>query len=486
MGGHVKSGKGGGQRKDNWHCQGCSYLNFGHRSSCRVCNARPGATAAQGQRSKGAGKGGAADPKPNAWAAGGIAHRQLQQEREAARRRQSELDSLRHEHKKTVERLQKAEAACKAARADDDTPMDDDDADSDDTDARILSLSTELGHAETLLKHLEGSSTLQPDLAQRVTNLKSQIAELNDKKKGPEAKVLGQAGKHAKDLRNARSRFLRKKKAQARLEEELECVDKELAAAQQRREEKQRELDDTKLEAAQAQAEMERLSKAGAAEQDGEDAEPALGPRQRTQRLAEQLAVHFGGHPARAKLDDLIREVIEHNDKLWRAAAAERGSTPSQPTQPHAPAPPPSAPQPTNGPTPPGQTTPQPTAGSTPTAMADGSATSVGQAVGGPADGRQQPKGGGGNAAKASDTDQPNVTKHGNDSEEELIDDAMDVEVEKALALLPPQQGDLLRNAIAPNRGATGSRRSGPSRPEETQRDRERSPRPTKGGNRDA
>ncbi len=482
MGGAAKGGGkgGGGQRKESWACQKCNYDNFGHRTSCRVCQARPAPAAANARRSKGAGGkggGGATSVKTDAWAAGGIAQRQLQQEREAARRRQSELDTLRHVHKKTVERLHVAEAAAnaaKAAGADDDVAMDDDETEAEDVDARIKSLSTQLGHAEALLKCLDDAAAF-PDLPQRVAGLKAQIAELEDKRTGPEAKLLGKAGKHAKDLRNARSKFIRKKKAQARLEEELDAIDKELAATQKRREEKQRQLDETKVEASQAQAEVERLSKAGEAEPEAADAEPALGPQERTRQLAQQLAIHIGDHPTRALFDDLIRQVIAHKGAMGGTTSTQRDDGPSPPPQPQCPPPTPTPPQPADVTAPPGQPVPPTTDGEAPTAAAQ---------HGEPA---AAPKASGEGSAAGSDADKTNAAKGSNDSEEELVDDAMDVEVEKVLALLSPQQGDMLRQRIAP-RGPAGSRRSAPTQsqpPEQPQRDRERSPRPTKGGNRE-
>ncbi len=482
MGGATKGGGkgGGGQRKESWACQKCKYDNFGHRTSCRVCLERRAPATASTQRSKGAGGkggGGASSVKTDAWAAGGIAQRQLQQEREAARRRQSELDTLRNLHKKTVERLHVAEAAAsaaKAAAADDDVAMDDDETEAEDVDARIKALSTQLGHAEALLKSLDDTAAF-PDLPQRVAGLKAQIAELEDKRTGPEAKLLGKAGKHAKDLRNARSKFIRKKKAQARLEDELEAIDKELAATQKRREEKKRELDDTKAEASLAQAEVERLSKAGEAGPEAAGGDPALGPQERTRQLAQQLAVHIGDHPTRALFDDLISQVLAHKGATVAAASAQRDDGPTPPPQPQCPPPAPSPPQPANPTAPPGQPEPPTADGDSPTADAQ---------HGNPV---AAPKSGGEGTAAGSDADKTNAAKGSNDSEEELVDDAMDVEVEQALALLPRQQGDMLRRRIA-SRGPAGSGRSGSTQlqpPEQPQRDRERSPRPTKGGSRE-
>ncbi len=485
MGGAPKGGgKGsGGQRKDAWKCPKCAYSNFGHRVTCRICHERAAPTTSAASRNKGAGgKGGSsasnsASSKDGAWAVGGIAQRQLQQEREAARRRQSELDSLRHIHKKTVERLHVVEAAVKATSNEEDTTMDDDDTEVEDIDSRIKVLSTQLGHAEALLKCLD-DATAFPDLPQRVASLKEQIADLEDKRTGPEAKLLGKAGKHAKDLRNARGKFIRKQKARARLEEELEGMDKELAAMQRKREEKQRELDEVKLEASQAQAEVERLSKASEAEPAAADAEPALGPKERTRQLAEQLAVHIGDHPARGVFDDLIRQVIAFKEAQHETASAQRKDASSQPQQPPATPPAPSSPQPANGTAPAGQPPPPPAEAGSPVAAAQ---------QGTPA---TAPTGGDGGAAKGSGSDAANIVdgnRGDHDPEEELVDDAMDVEVEKVLALLSPQQGDMLRRRIT-SRGPRGPRHTSPSQPQaadEPQRDRERSPRPTKGGNRD-
>ncbi len=482
MGGASKGGGkgGGGQRKEGWKCPKCAYHNFGHRVTCRVCLERGAPTISTAPRNRGAGgKGGgsatsATSSKDDAWAVGGIAQRQLQQEREAARRRQSELDSLRHVHKKTVERLQVAEAAVKAASNEEDTAMDDDGTETEDIDSRIKALSTQLVHAEALLKCLDDTAAF-PDLPQRVAGLKEQIADLEDKRTGPEAKLLGKAGKHAKDLRNARGKFIRKQKARARLEEELEGIDKELAATQRKREEKQRELDEVKLEASQAQAEVERLSKSSEAEPAAADAEPALGPRERTRQLAEQLAVHIGNHPARGVFDDLIRQIIAHKEAQHEAADTLRKDAPSLPPQ---------------SPTPPPTTTPTQSASGTassgqpsPPPAEDGAPAAAAQ-QGSPA---AAPKDGGGGPAKGSGSGAADIGRSNNDSEEELVDDAMDVEVEEALALLSPQQGDMLRRRIT-SRGPRGSERAASPKPppaEQQQRDRERSPRPTKGGNRD-
>ncbi len=293
---------------------------------------------------------------------------------------------------------------------------------------------------------------------------------------GVRGQTTWQSGQARQRPTQCPQQVIRKKKAQARLEDELEGIDKELAATQRRREEKQRELDEVKLEASQVQAEVERLSKASETEPETADAEPVLGPRERTRQLAEQLAIHIGDHPARGVFDDLIRQVIAHKEAQWETASTQRNDAPSPPPQPLVPPPTPTPPQPANGAALPGQPSSLPTDGSAPAAAAQREVPAA------------APKDGGGGTANDPSADAASDAKGNNESEEELVDDAMGVEVEKVLALLSPQQGDMLRQRIA-SRGPTGSRRSAPSQsqpPEQPQRDRERSPRPTKGGNRDS
>ncbi len=295
-------GKGKGPLFTDWVCE-CGYRNHGHRAECRVCG---GAPTPGTRRPKGAGKGGGGGGKgagANAWGIGGIAQRQLRQQAEAEKISQSKIDKLRAEHKKEMDKIQRQlGAARKGDSAPEELDVDDnEDGDDEGDDDKEQKLTAELRQVENLVKGLEDGTPFKDIAKKRAEDARKELESLRERRGGPEAKILGMAGRHEKALRSARNKLLRKTKAQSRMEEELDALEKQHEEIQERINQKRKSLGEVKEGVQQAQAELERLSKAGgpqggAGGGGGGDDEAAgsddlpRGPRERAQLLANQLS----------------------------------------------------------------------------------------------------------------------------------------------------------------------------------------------------
>ncbi len=293
-GGHGKGG-GGVTRDEDWKCPvlTCGYYNFAHRKRCRICEALPAGQAAArvANKSKGGkGKGGGGGARASEGGQlGGIALRQVRQAEAAAAQRDRELA----DQKRTVERLQRQLEAAKKANGAPEVFDIEDDADDDDADeAREANLAAEVKNLEDCLRALADSSPVRDTLSKRVEDAKSELQQLREARGGPEAKVLGLAGRHAKELRATRARLLKRRRAQERLEAELADLTKERKELDDRIGEKEKLLKEAREEAQKAHDELEKLSKANNEDGLGGGAGAVAGEEEDTQatRLVEKLS----------------------------------------------------------------------------------------------------------------------------------------------------------------------------------------------------
>ncbi len=475
-GARAQNRGGDGQRSGDWECPGCPYNNFGHRQTCRKCGTKRGPGGGE-RRAKGTGKGtnggggggsGGGAGGANAWGAGGLAQRQLQAQREGERKLQSALDKEKHERKKDADRLQKLQKELEAARKSSsgggssdqhvksDKSMDEDDDDPAADDARLQTLSNELSGIEALLKVINNTSPLHPNAIARSEQIKADMAEIKNRRDSPEDKILGLAGRHARDLRNARNKFLKKQRAVTKVTEEHEQLEKELRELTGRRDAKKLERAELQEEFNAAKAEVERLSKT----KDGDAAlDESLGPRARAQVLAEELGIHLPSAELKGRLNELLNIAFLHKENAKAAQQPPReggaeaqgqqqhpqGKSPAAQAAPAAPTPP--HPQPLGAaaaaPTPPAVALaaplPTPAAAPATAAAADapadaGSATSP---ISTPAEAGDAGTAGGADPA----SEEPPVSK-------KHKPENYDMEVEDALAMLPDAQQRKVRAAL--------------------------------------
>ncbi len=271
MGG-ARDGRGGsgaeGIKYMDWVCPmpNCKFRNYGSRPRCRECEAYPqGGT----RTVKGAGKG--AGGGQSAWAPGGIASRQLQLQEQARRDQQRALDKVRNENKREMDKLRKelADAKRTAAATGNSTTMDissgddDDDAD-DDAEQKEKQLAGEIKSLEELVKGLPASVLFRSTTQKRIDEAKEELRCIREQRGGPEAKVLGVAGKHQKELRATRAKLLKRSSAQQRIEGEVEDMENKVEEMQTRLKEKRAQLAKAKEDVQQAHDELQRLTKASA------------------------------------------------------------------------------------------------------------------------------------------------------------------------------------------------------------------------------
>ncbi len=341
MGGKGGGGGGGGKGGADWLCPmaSCAYRNFAFRSRCRLCDALPEGQAAA--RLKGKGKGPRNEADARAQEVGGIAGRQLHQQRlhDAAARRDRALELEKAEHKRTTERLQRVQRQLEAARkaggtaeadpeADDD--LDDEDAEEDGADdKREQELVAEIKAVEDCLRSLAESSPLRDPAVKRAAEAKAELQTIREKRGGPEAKVLGLAGRHTKLLRSTRAKLLRKRRAQERLEGELLEMDAEREAFDKKYAEKKKELQEARDQAKTAHDELERLSQTV-------DATPA-----------DAAASSAGGDSDTAKAKALARQLVAvlpaewqpHLGQLLKTVVDQTNAAEIPPKPPNTPAP---------------------------------------------------------------------------------------------------------------------------------------------------
>ncbi len=318
-------GKGKGQavKFTDWLCT-CGFKNFGSRATCRDCDDAPPPGA---RRPKGAGKGdrggagGGSGGGANAWGIGGIAQRQLRQQAEAELHKKK-IEKLRSEHNKQVEKLQRQlEAARRGQPGPVEVDLEDADDDEDeDFDEKERVLVAEQRQVELCLKGLDDGSPFKEAARKRVDEIKGEVADIRERKGGPEAKVLGMAGRHFKELRSARQKLLRKTRAQTRLEEEASDLAKNVEELQDKLKGKRKELDEVKEEVQQAKSELEKLAKATEESQEvgqDEDADDRpKGPRARAQLLAGQLSAHIPPQ-FKAQLAALVEAAVSAAEDNW-------------------------------------------------------------------------------------------------------------------------------------------------------------------------
>ncbi len=339
MAGGAKGGKGGAHscadgpsrdsvvRFEDWRCSMCSFRNYGWRQRCKRCEAYPPG----GQRvPKGAGKG----DRGGSVSGGGIATRQLQQAEQARRDQQRAMDLLRTENKKDkqeVDRLRKLLAAKGSAVADGGAATveiggDDDEDEVDDGDAeKVQVLSTEIKQLESLLKGLPDTVAFKSLTKKRLDEARAELQTLREQREGPEARVLGVAGKHQRELRTTRTRLLKKTKAQERIESEVGELEEQVAELQEKLKTKQADLQKAREEVRLAHDELQRLTSASAAAgcADGESAGAVgTGGGQRTcaQQLVSQLAALLG--PTAAVHLEALQEAARLQAAQQQQAAA--------------------------------------------------------------------------------------------------------------------------------------------------------------------
>ncbi len=345
MGGWSHGAKGGSKGKGpqvrytDWLCN-CGYRNFGRQATCRECYAIPPAGA---RRPKGAGKGGG---EGTGGSVGGIAERQLRQQAEAEREAQKKvLEKMRLEHQKAVEKLNRQlEAARRGEAGPVEVELEDEDDDDEECDAdKEQSSLNELRQTEQFARSLEGSSPFKETAKARAEAIQKELEQVRERRGGPEAKILGRAGRYAKELRNARQKLLRKTKAQNRLEEEETELEKKVDELQNKLNDKRKELEETKGEVQKAKHELEKLSKAGEEEHDerkksSDDDEPK-GPKERACLLAGQLSSYLPPQfktQLEAIMGEAIKEVEQRTQPEGGGAAASDGlpMVPPGPAQP--------------------------------------------------------------------------------------------------------------------------------------------------------
>ncbi len=313
VGGGGGGGKGGTRYLD-WKCTlaGCNFRNYGWRTRCLRCEAYPPGGA---RVPKGSGKGGGEG-------VGGIATRQVQLAEAARRDQQRALDKVRNEKNDEISKLRKelAEAKRQQAAASGATIVDiaaDDDAaeheDADDGKEELLV--GEIKSLEALVRGLPEEVLFRTTTQRRIDDARCELQEIRERKGGPGAKVILVAGKHQKELRAARTKLLKRTKAQERLEGEVDELEDKIKGLREQLVAKQSELCKTKEEVQAAHDELQRLTRASAEEGDAAKGGAAKdGTQQRHQdvgQLLEQLAQVLPPS-ANAVLAGLRQEAAQH------------------------------------------------------------------------------------------------------------------------------------------------------------------------------
>ncbi len=339
--GKASGGKGSakdGVKYEDWVCplRNCLYHNFGHRQRCRQCDAWP----SDGRKVKGAGKGGAGDAAYGGGG-GGIAAKQIHQQEQARRDQQRAVDKLRSDSRREIDQLRKelAEAKKVAATAGGAMLVDigdgegDDDAE-DDHSKKEQQLVDELKTLEGMLHGLPEAAQFRTATKARIDEAKEELRCLREQRGGPEAKVLGAAGKHQKELRTARAKLLRKSRTQKRLEGEVEDLEAKVAEWQEQLKARRGELAAAKEDAQQAHDELQRLSMASAEGErpagDGGGVQNTGDGRKLAAQLVEQLKDLLPPAAMGDQLTAILAEAAKHQEqqRLARqqadaAAAAE-------------------------------------------------------------------------------------------------------------------------------------------------------------------
>ncbi len=340
--GYGKGGGGkGGVVHNDWFCTPpCGYFNFGYRDACRVCGKAPraGARTPKGV-GKGTGAGGSeAGVKAAAWGEGGIAARQLREHSDARKKEQSKIDKAMAEQRKTIERLQRQlEASKRGEDVPEEIDIDDDDADEDDDkDAdKLQCLAAELRQAEACVKNLDDDTPLKTTAKKRAEEVRAEMEAIKERTSGPGEKVLGLASRHARALRSARSKLVRKRKDKAKAEADVDELAESLEQLQAKLDKRKKELAEIKEEEQKLQQELEQLANAGDASTPGDackdnavdvdDGRP-LGPGERAKLLANQLAAFLPDAAAKERLATLVREAGEEAERRFMAGWSGKGA----------------------------------------------------------------------------------------------------------------------------------------------------------------
>ncbi len=340
--GKVGGGGKGGPRYTDWHCSLCGYLNHGYRESCRRCGetARPGLRRPKGAGRGGGGEGGGTSSLSSngaVWGIGGIAQRQLQEEREARRREKEKNEKQRAEHKRAMERMQRQlEAARKGEEGPEELDLDDDDEDADDLgEDKQQKLAAELRHVEALSRSLDDGAPFKAVARKRAEEIKEELEAIKEKRGGPEAKVLGLAGRHARALRNARSKLVRKTKQQARLDGEVDEMESNIEELRKTLEEKKKELNEAKKEVQVAHDELQKLANSGeedkddkhkGTDEDDDNGDRPRGPQERCKALMDQLALYLP-KPFKERLDKMVDEAREAAENAYMDGGGKGGGS---------------------------------------------------------------------------------------------------------------------------------------------------------------
>jgi hypothetical protein len=363
-GGGGGGGGKGGTRFCDWRCTlgNCGFRNYGWRTRCLQCDALPQSGA---RVPKGSGKGGGDG-------VGGIASRQLQQAETARRDQQRALDRVRNERNNEINKLRKELADVKRQQAAAggatvvDIAADDDAADHEDADdGKEELLVGEIKSLEALVKGLPEEVLFRSTTQRRIDDAKNELREIRERRGGPGAKVILVAGKHQKELRTARTKLLKRTKAQEKLEGEVEELEGKLKELREQLGAKQTELCKTREEVQAAREELQRLTRASAEEDDvaaGADAtksgvsQGGQDVGQLLERLAQALPpsanVVLAGLRQEAAQYQAQQQAQQELLRQQQAAAADAAAAaaaaapaaptpPTQPQQPQQPGPPP-------------------------------------------------------------------------------------------------------------------------------------------------
>ncbi len=162
----------------------------------------------------------------------------------------------------------------------------------------------------------------------RIDEAKEELRCLREQRGGPEAKVLGVAGKHQRELRAARTKLLRKSRAQQRLEGGVEEDEIKVDELQAQLQQKRPLLAEAKLEVQQAHDELERLTKATAETErpggEGAGVDGTEGGRGHAAKLVQQLKAFLPPSAMESQLSAIIEAAAQHEAQQKQAQQLQK------------------------------------------------------------------------------------------------------------------------------------------------------------------